>query len=296
MWSNRPLYFNLSSQQRFIVATWRKRSGTLTSSNGSGHELRYPDEDPKLAPAEGRASSAGPSMPKPNRVQREEVVNVMERRDEASVNILPRPFKREVGVANPEFAATGKFDGRDKGKWRTLEEYFKDNSENTKLLMGGKAGTSGTSHVLVAATSLNQGSGRMMTLQEGNSLKLHMMTASWSNSGDSTTTHVRSVEGEEYDEAPALVSRSHVRFTSRADDTEKGSDPESSDSMEDRQKYARDNERELLYKRRMQQAEYAKECLERKVAQMTNRVRATEKLVLKTTQKLREAEREKEVI
>ena len=53
MWSNRPLYFNLSSHQRFIVATWRKRSGTLASSNGSGHELRYPDEDPKLAPAEG---------------------------------------------------------------------------------------------------------------------------------------------------------------------------------------------------------------------------------------------------
>ena len=201
--------------------------------------------------------------------------------ERTQVSILPRPDDIRRGRLFPERNIE---DLRVKGKGRTLGEYFREAERDT--LVRERQETPEQSQVLVARPSPSPERGGGTTMHTGSSLDLHMMSSTQSGSGESITTNIGS-EGEEDPCCPKM----HVRFASE----NIGSETESTDSIEDRWRYARDNERELLYKRRMQQAEYAQACMERKVAQMTDWIRASEKMVIKATQKLREAEREKEV-
>ena len=218
-------------------------------------------------------------------------LNVMERKEAVGVSLMQRPAQKPCVESSLHLGA---WDTKDKGKGRTLEEYFKFMPNAGRPPEDGEKKTEALP-VMVEMPPPNPNPGGEATSRGGPTLGMYMMSAQWTGSENSATTNRDISEEENLHEPPATI-RAHVRFASPERESESGSGADSGDSMEDRQKYGRDNERELLYKQRMQRAEYEKECMERRVGQMIDRVRATEKLVMKTTQKLREAEREKKMV
>ena len=133
---------------------------SFTSSNRSSYECRYPNEAPKLVPAEKRAVSAGAVMPKSNGPQNEGGLHTIGS-ERMQVSILPRPDDTRGRMTFPDRNTE---DLRVKGKGRTLGEYLKETERAT--LAGECQGIPGPSQVMVAKPSSNpvRGGGRQRTM------------------------------------------------------------------------------------------------------------------------------------